>query len=80
MTFGPFSIMISNRGCGFALVLLGLVAQIFDEWACRKAKDQLGDLFTKPLGLELFYKFTSRIFGWTNPSVMEKLGNDLDTS
>ena len=43
-------------------------------------KDQLGDLFTKPLGLELFYKFTKRIFGWESESVKKKLDNDLDTS
>ena len=42
--------------------------------------DQLADLFTKPLGLELFYKFTSKIFGWTSDSVSKKLNNDLDTS
>ena len=42
--------------------------------------DQLGDLFTKPLGLESFYKFASKTFGWTSDAASKKLNNNLDAS
>ena len=48
-----------------------------------RTEEQLADLFTKPLGPELFHKFTEAIFGWRHPNISTARGsvtNNISTT
>ena len=40
-----------------------------------RTNEQLADLFTKPLGTDLFHKFTEAIFGWRHPKASTARGS-----